>query len=308
MKIVRLAVALSLVLASTHALATVPSSFTVQGVLRDGMGALASHSVGVTVKLWRSQSGMAGSDQLFVSPSTSVGAVNGLFTVPVTLSPADVKAIGDPAVTELWLEVTADGFVYSRQPVSAGMYSIFSSQADSLSVNCQGCVADAMIGSVSGSKVQGQVSDSAALGGIPAANWYPAFAAVTRPTNGTPLTLNASMVNDVPNYAATVTPRGPKGLFLVSLSGQFIQQGGAVSLALIDRTTKATSGQITTNGGSNGNTFSDSASGYLGMSLYWIEPASDTMAHTFGIVSSNSSTTTSSTLYGDLNVVWLPQP
>ena len=158
-----LALSLATLMHSTVAQANVPARFTVQGVLRDSTGALQSTTVTFVVKIWQSQTSMAGTDLLFTyspaPPNNMVMAQNGLFTIAVTLAPSDVSAIGaalaNSAVTSLWLEVTANGYVYTRQPLTEVMSAIF---ADGLSPNCSGCVADSMVSGVSASKLSGVVA------------------------------------------------------------------------------------------------------------------------------------------------------
>jgi endosialidase-like protein len=143
--------------------ANVPTRFTVQGVLRDNTGVLQTTMVTFVVKIWQSQNSMAASDLLFTyspaPPNNVVMAQNGLFTIAVTLAPADVSAIAaslaNASVTSLWLEVTANGFVYSRQPLTEVMSAIF---ADGLSPNCSGCVVDSMMGGMNASKLSGVVA------------------------------------------------------------------------------------------------------------------------------------------------------
>jgi hypothetical protein len=191
-----------LVAFSVPARANVPTRFTVQGVLRDGSGALQTTSVTFTVRLWQSQTSMATTDLLFTyapaAPNNSVMAANGLFTISVTLAPADVAAIagalGNQSVTALWLEVTANGYVYARQPLTEVLSAIF---ADSLSPNCTQCVSDGMVaGGISGLKVSGPLTN-ATIDAAKVTNLY-----AVEPTT------SPALLNDWVNYAPTSAPFG----------------------------------------------------------------------------------------------------
>jgi hypothetical protein len=149
--------------------ANVPTRFTVQGVLRDNTGALQTTTVTFVVRIWQSQTSMASQDLLFsyspAPPNNVVMASNGLFTIAVALAPADVSAIStalaNSSVTSLWLEVTANGYVYARQPLTEVMSSIF---ADALSPNCSGCVVDSMVNGVTASKISGALTNATIAG------------------------------------------------------------------------------------------------------------------------------------------------
>jgi hypothetical protein len=81
---------------------------------------------------------------------------NGLFTVGVTLAPTDVSkistALGSASITSLWLEVTANGYTYARQPLTEVMSAVF---ADRLSPNCSGCVDVSQLAQPAGGKTSG---------------------------------------------------------------------------------------------------------------------------------------------------------
>lgn len=199
---------------SGSARAHVPSQFTVQGVLRDGTGALQSTTVTYVIRIWQSQASMDPADLLFTyapaPPGNTVMSSNGLFTIGVTLAPADISkitgALGNASITSLWLEVTANGYTYSRQPLTEVMSAIF---ADRLSPNCSGCVADSMIASgVSASKISGTL-DVAHLAQPPGGKTNDPSA-----TPYTKLTSNYAVVSSV-----TVTVPGP-GVILGTATGQ----------------------------------------------------------------------------------------
>lgn len=135
--------------------ARVPAQFTVQGVVRDGMGKLQTAMVSVSVTLYDAQAG--GSPIAGPYGPMMAAATNGLFTVPVGDPQLRVRIAAAPAV---WLELAVDGERYARQQVTAQLYALAAAgaeTADALSVACVGCVSDAMIGTVAGSKVFGKV-------------------------------------------------------------------------------------------------------------------------------------------------------
>jgi hypothetical protein len=102
--------------------AAVPKELTVQGVLRDGSGALQSAAVSVTVKFFDAQTAGNQVPPAMTYGPASVMAANGLFTNTFTLADADVTALG--AAPELWMEVTAGGDVFPRQKVGPVMYAL----------------------------------------------------------------------------------------------------------------------------------------------------------------------------------------
>src|SRR5687767_11133239 len=83
---------------ASESLANVPNQFSVQGVLRDNMGSLQSMMVNVTIKLFADQNG--GSPLATPVLSTAVMAVNGLFTLAVSV---DAALAGVLAAPPIWL-------------------------------------------------------------------------------------------------------------------------------------------------------------------------------------------------------------
>ncbi len=124
--------------------ASVPMRFTVQGILRDGSGALQSMQIDVVVRLYNAETG----GSLVAGPygPTSVMAASGLFTLSIPDAMLKDKLL---ATTELWLEVSAGADVFARQAVTAQLYSVLSAHAtdadhalsaDALSSSCAGCI------------------------------------------------------------------------------------------------------------------------------------------------------------------------
>ncbi len=117
---------LVLLIAPLAAEAAVPSSFSVQGVLRSSTGALQSMPVTVTVKLYAAQTG--GSELATPVMAQSVMASNGLFTLNVAVTPALATVL--TANPQLWLELTVNTDVYPRQPLTSNVYALYAGTAD----------------------------------------------------------------------------------------------------------------------------------------------------------------------------------
>jgi hypothetical protein len=107
--------------------ANVPSSFAVQGVLRDKSGQLQSMAQTVTVTLYDAQQGgnVLGMPHVF----TDVPVTNGLFTVTVT-DPALPMQIGSPS--QVWLEVSAGNDTFARQPVTPQLFALRAQVAENV--------------------------------------------------------------------------------------------------------------------------------------------------------------------------------
>lgn len=110
-------VGLALALCASDARATSQDSLTVQGVLRDGMGALQTMPANVTVNLW---SASTGGTQVYSQSFTGVGVQNGLFSVTLN-NIALAGAIGKNPT--LWLEMLVNNQSYGRQQVASQMYA-----------------------------------------------------------------------------------------------------------------------------------------------------------------------------------------
>ena len=123
-----LSIATLLTLAAGNASATVPSSFSVQGVLRDNTGKLQSMAITVTANIFADQ---MGGTALNTAPfiANNVMAVNGLFTV--TFSDAMLIAnLSSTPSGQLWLEVTVGNDTFPRQQITPGVWALMSAQAD----------------------------------------------------------------------------------------------------------------------------------------------------------------------------------
>src|SRR3954451_4961386 len=94
---------------ATAALAGAPTQFTVQGVLRDNLGALQTTTVNVAVTMWDAQTG---GNRLAGYAPTPVMATNGLFALAIDDPnlPNAVRSAG-----ALWMEVDVGGQPYPRQ-------------------------------------------------------------------------------------------------------------------------------------------------------------------------------------------------
>lgn len=161
-----------------EARATVPNTFSVQGVLRDSTGKLQSMMVNVTVNLWDAQT--AG-NQLAGPYQQTVMATNGLFTIAITDNAILTKLANPPPPPGgVWLELIVGNDTFPRQLVTPSMYSLMSGNADhaanadhataadhatsadsatsatnsgtASNVSCSGCITGAMI---AGSTIHG---------------------------------------------------------------------------------------------------------------------------------------------------------
>jgi hypothetical protein len=118
-------------LCSQGAMAAVPQSFSVQGVLRDKGGALQSITATVIANFFAADKPMAGEKPLNANPVvlTGVGVSNGLFTVNIPMSPDLSTVFGNPQV---WLELTVNSDTFPRQLVTPNVYSLMCGTADNL--------------------------------------------------------------------------------------------------------------------------------------------------------------------------------
>lgn len=117
-----------LICAAAHA---TPSSFSVQGVLRDNAGALQSAMVPITVKIFNDQTASDPANLLGTPiASQAVMAENGLFTVAVPVD-ASLQALL-VSTTQPWLELTAGADIFPRQPLSADVYALIAKDSMSL--------------------------------------------------------------------------------------------------------------------------------------------------------------------------------
>src|SRR5947209_1620620 len=137
------------------------SSFTYQGRLTDS-GAAANGNYDLQFALFDSASG---GTQIGATQTLNAIAVNnGVFTVTLDLGASSFS--GASRFLEISARPTGAGsfiLLTPRQPVTATPYALRSanaSAADALSSACSGCVQDAQIGSVSGSKVSGAVASA----------------------------------------------------------------------------------------------------------------------------------------------------
>jgi hypothetical protein len=101
-----------------QAWADVPTEFTVQGVLRDGSGALQSVALDVSVSLWSAASG----GTRLAGPYTKSGVPvsDGLFTFTVS-DPALPATLA--SASAVWMEVSAGTNTFERQKVTSSFYA-----------------------------------------------------------------------------------------------------------------------------------------------------------------------------------------
>ena len=113
---------------SSQSRAGVPSSFSVQGVLRNGSGMLQSSTINVLSNFYDSQ--MGGTKIAGPYSAQNVPAVNGLFTVTFS-DPMIIKSLSGSASGQMWLELTVGNDVFPRQQVTPGIAALMCQQADS---------------------------------------------------------------------------------------------------------------------------------------------------------------------------------
>jgi hypothetical protein len=165
-----LTLALAFLLSASSAPAQT-TAFTYQGRLTDG-GSPANGNYDLQFTLWDSASG--GTQQPQPSPVTvtnpSVPVVNGVFTLQIDFGPNAftgasrfLEISGRPSGTQTFTALVP------RQQISSTPYairSLSSTSADGLASACVGCVQDAQINQVAGSKVNGTIP----LASIPSGN------------------------------------------------------------------------------------------------------------------------------------------
>jgi hypothetical protein len=114
-----------ILLLASNAFASVPSAFSVQGVLRDNAGQLQSMQVSVSVSLFDAQTN--GNKIGGPYTSSTVMATNGLFTFPIT----DANLTTELAsASQVWLEVTVGSDVFARQLVNPQLFAVSCGTAD----------------------------------------------------------------------------------------------------------------------------------------------------------------------------------
>jgi hypothetical protein len=136
-------------------------TFTYQGRLTDAVNPASTYEM--QFSLFGS---LAGNDQIGSTiTNSSVAVTGGVFTVQLDFSPATPFTTG----ADRWLQIAVrkasdpPGFttLTPRQQITSSPYSIrtlSANAADSLSSACVGCVTDAHVNSVSGSKLTGTVA------------------------------------------------------------------------------------------------------------------------------------------------------
>ncbi|HEY1586774.1 MAG TPA: hypothetical protein VGH63_13860, partial [Polyangia bacterium] len=121
-----LAVLFGLLVAS-GAQAAVPTTFSVQGVLRNASGQLQSMMVNVTITLYDTQTAGMGNKLAGPFGPAPVMASNGLFTLTLT----DANLVTElSSAPDVWLEMIVGNDTFPRQHVTPELFSLMSGQAD----------------------------------------------------------------------------------------------------------------------------------------------------------------------------------
>src|SRR5262249_32567856 len=154
--------ALFVILFSIPALAQT-SAFTYQGRLTDGASA-ANGTYQMQFALFDASS--AGNQIGSTITNNSVPVTNRVFTVSLTFGTAPFSAAADGWLSlDIRKATDPPGFTMlsPRNQIMSSPYSVrtlSASSADSLSSVCVGCVTDAQINTVSGTKITGTVSNA----------------------------------------------------------------------------------------------------------------------------------------------------
>jgi hypothetical protein len=148
-------------LSAGRAEATVPQTFTVQGVLRNSQGQLQSMPINLNVTLYDAQ--MDPSNALFQPPQiTNLPVTNGLFSVVVTI-PDQATMNKIASAPEIWVGITAGNDLFPRQKVTPVVSALLCGNADTVTngVYTTGNYSDpAWITSLAGSKISGAVASA----------------------------------------------------------------------------------------------------------------------------------------------------
>ena len=134
------------------------TGFTYQGALSDG-GTMANGNYDLQFSLWDS---VSGGNQIGSTQASNVVPVsNGIFSVTLDFGPGAFS--GGSRFLEIGAKPSGAGsytLLTPRQQLTSTPYairSLTSSAADGLSAGCSGCVTDANISGVAGSKINGAV-------------------------------------------------------------------------------------------------------------------------------------------------------
>jgi hypothetical protein len=167
--------------------------------------------------------------------------------------------------------------------------------------------------SLNGSNVtSGTVVDSARLGGFTAAQWYPVTSSSTPVVDYEPNFGSGVIVETT--IQASITPPRQKGLFMVSFSGICQQNKNGFAFDLKDSATGATSsgGTLSANGSAKQDSFYTTTTAFIGCTLFWVEPVSDSSPgtqHTFILRASAVGPYPETARFdGTLFATWWPQP
>jgi hypothetical protein len=108
--------------------AAVPSSFSIQGVLRDGGGKLQSTPITVLLKIYDAEK----EGNLLLPPieRTDLPALNGLFTITIS-DPQLTESLGKSTTGELWVQLTIGNDPFPRQALTPNLMALMCKVADS---------------------------------------------------------------------------------------------------------------------------------------------------------------------------------
>jgi hypothetical protein len=120
-------------LVATDATATVPQTFSVQGVLRDKsgnlVGATISTTKNVSVNFYAAKDGTT---PVYSTPVIQAGVTGGLFTVKIDVSTLNAAQKTAFATPPLFLEVVAGDDTFPRQEVTPDVYALMCGNADTV--------------------------------------------------------------------------------------------------------------------------------------------------------------------------------
>ena len=189
------------------------AAFTYQGQLNDGATA-ASGTYNMQFSLFDAATN--GNQIGSTITNTTVSVLNGIFTVQLDFSASTPFSNGANRFLQITVKKPADAnytTLTPRQQITSSPYSIRTLNAgtsDALSTACVGCVTDAQIAAVAGSKVTGTVANATnATTAATATNAGNVTGTVAIATGGTGATTAANARTNLGlGTLATVTPTG----------------------------------------------------------------------------------------------------
>ena len=213
------------------------ASLNVQGILRDGNGALQTMATSLDVSFYDTATSTT---PFYTQHVATVAVDNGFFAVE--LSGTGLTFAGHPD-TFIGILVAGDTVELPRQHLDATPYAFSAASADSLSAACTGCVTNAMLaGNVDGSKV-GKVAQCAAADTATTATSATTATNATNAVNAT----NATTATNATQLGGVAASGWQRVLSTTACpAGQHYSSIGA------DGTASCTAPSFTTSGGTNG--------------------------------------------------------